>query len=84
VEAHTVKQKAAGKRLTYRYRWFEQAPLRDKEAMLVNWVGVTITDAKGKVTDDNAFVTSLPVTSDGTVARLGVETLSGAERHGLW
>ena len=69
VEAHTVKQKAAGKRLTYRYRWFEQAPLRDKEAMLVNWVGVTVTDAKGKVTYDNAFVTSLPVTSD-TVAEI--------------
>lgn len=32
--------------------------------MLVNWVGVTTTDAKGEVTYDNAFVTSLPVTED--------------------
>ncbi len=69
-EERTVKEKGAGKRLTYRYRWFEKAPLRDgKDAMLVNWAGVTITDAKGKVTYDSAFVTSLPVTRD-TVAEL--------------
>ena len=70
VEEHTVKQKAGSKRLTYRYRWFEQAPLRDgQDAMLVNWVGITITDAKGRVTYDNALVTSLPVT-EGTVAEI--------------
>ena len=70
IEKSTVEQKIAGKRLTYRYRWFEQAPLRDgKEALLVNWVSVTITDAKGKVTYDSAFVTSLPITRD-TVAEL--------------
>ena len=72
VEEHTV-EKAGSKRPTYRCRWFEQAPLRDgRDAMLVNWVGVTITDAKGgerrrppdKATYDNAFVTSLPVTRD--------------------
>ncbi|HEV7879187.1 transposase, partial [Bradyrhizobium sp.] len=66
----TITQKTAGRRLTYRYRWFEGVPLRDsKEAMLVNWLGITITDAKGKITYDNAFVTSLPVTTD-TVAEL--------------
>ena len=70
IEERTVTQKAPGKRLTYRYRWFEGAPLRDgKDAKLVNWVGVTITDAKGKQTYDNAFVTSLPVTRD-TVAEI--------------
>ena len=70
IEEHTVKQKAPGKRLTYRYRWFEKAPLRDgKDGMLVNWIGVAITDAKGKVTYDSAFVTSLPVTRD-TVAEI--------------
>jgi len=37
--------------------------------MLVNWVGVTITDAKGKVTYSSAFVTSLPVTPE-TVAEI--------------
>ena len=70
IKESTVKQKVAGKRLTYRYRWFDKAPLRDgKDAMLVNWVGVTVTDAKGKVAYDSAFVTSLPVTRD-TVAEI--------------
>ncbi len=68
----TPPNRTNGKRLTYRFRWFEGAPLRDgHDAVLVNWVGVTITitDAKGHVTYDNAFVTSLPVTRD-TVAEL--------------
>ncbi len=65
VEERTVKQKAGSKRLTCRYRWFAQVPLRDgRDAMRVNWVGVTVTDAKGKATYDGAFVTSLPVTQD--------------------
>jgi len=67
-DEHAVTQKTNGKRLTYRFRWFEGAPLRDgHDAVLVNWVGVTITDAQGHVTYNNAFVTSLPVTRD-TVA----------------
>ena len=70
IEERTLKQKVAGKHLTYRYRWFEKAPLRDgKDGLLVNWVGVTITDAKGKVTYENAFVTSLSVARD-TVAEI--------------
>jgi len=64
-DEHTITQKTTGKRLTYRYRWFEDAPLRDgQDAMLVNWIGATITDAKGHVTYSSAFVTSLPVTRD--------------------
>src|SRR3954469_301504 len=54
----------------YRFRWFAGAPLRDgQDAMLVNWIGVTVTDAKGQVTYSSAFVTSLPVTRD-TVAEI--------------
>ncbi len=54
--------KEGGKKLTYRDRWFMGAPLRDgKDALAVNWIGVTISDAKGKVTYDGAFVTSLAV-----------------------
>jgi hypothetical protein len=69
-DEHAVTQKTNGKRLTYRYRWFEDAPLRDgQDTVLVNWIGVTITDAKGKVTYNSAFVTSLPVTRD-TVAEI--------------
>ena len=64
-EERVLKQKVAGKTLTYRYRWFSKVPLRDGEdARLVDWVGVTIADAKGKVTYQNAFVTSLDITRD--------------------
>ncbi len=78
LDERTVTQKAAGKRLTCRYRWFQDAPLRDgRDAMLVNWVGVTVTDARGverrrspdKVTYSSAFVTSLPITPE-TVAEI--------------
>jgi len=52
----------AGQALTCRYRWFNGAPLREgKDALIVDWLGVTITDAKGKLTDEGAFVTSLNV-----------------------
>jgi len=70
LDAHAVTQKTNGKRLTHRFRWFEGAPLRDgHDAMAVNWIGVTITDAKSHVTYSSAFVTSLPVTRD-TVAEI--------------
>jgi hypothetical protein len=35
--------------------------------MNVNWLGVSILDAKGKTTYDGAFVTSLPLTRDNVV-----------------
>ena len=64
-EERTVRQKVAGKSLTYRYRWFYEVPLRDgTDARLVDWVGITITDAKGKVSYQSAFVTSLDITRD--------------------
>jgi hypothetical protein len=69
-DEHTITEKVARKRLTYRYRWFEDAPLREgKDALLVNWIGVTVTDAKGKVTYANAYVTSLQITR-ATVAEI--------------
>src|ERR1019366_9928428 len=47
---------------TFRYRWIEAVPLRDgKDAMLVNWIGFEIVDAKGRVTYSSAWITSLPV-----------------------
>jgi len=61
----SIPRKEGGKRLTYRYRWFSKAPLRDgKDALIVNWIGVTICDAKGKATYDGAFVTSLEVSRE--------------------
>ncbi len=65
IDEVSVTRKEGGKKLAYRYRWFSKAPLRDgKPALDVNWIGVTITDAKGKATYDGAFVTSLEVTRE--------------------
>ena len=47
---------------TFRYRFIEKVPLRDsKDAVLVNWIGFEILDAKGVVKYKTALVTSLPV-----------------------
>lgn len=60
-----IVAKEGAKKLTCRYRWFLGAPLREgKDALHSNWIGVTITDAKGKVTYDGAFVTSLDVSRE--------------------
>ena len=65
----SVTRKQGRKKLTFRYRWFTGAPLREgKDALNVNWIGVTISDAKGKVTYDGAFVTSLKVSPDNVAA----------------
>ena len=54
-----------GKKRTYRLRWFLAAPLRDgKDGLHVNWLGVTVLDAKGKVCYDGALVTSLAFTKE--------------------
>jgi hypothetical protein len=64
----TLRRKDGARTMTVRYRWFTGAPLRDgKDALDVNWLRVTIADAKGKATYDGAFLTSLPVTRE-TVA----------------
>ena len=65
----TATERKPGRRsLTFRYRWINGVPLRDgKDAMNVNWLGVSIADDKGKVTYDGAFVTSLPVTAENVV-----------------
>ncbi len=46
-------------RLTERYRYINQVPLRDSDdAMLVNWCEITITNAKQEVVYRNAWATS--------------------------
>jgi hypothetical protein len=60
---HTEKVANRKTKDTHRYRWFEAVPLRDgKDAMLVNWIGFEILDAKGRVKYSMAWVTSLAVT----------------------
>jgi hypothetical protein len=66
LQQHVVSdRKPGGRTLTHRYRWIEGVPLRDgKDALSVNWLGVTIADGAGKTTYHSAFVTSLPITPE--------------------
>src|SRR5271154_376807 len=62
---HEEKVRRRNTKETLRYRWIEAVPLRDgKDAILVNWIGFEIVDAKGKVKYSMAWVTSLPVSKD--------------------
>lgn len=64
-ERHEEKVRKRNTAETFRYRWIESVPLRDgKDAMLVNWIGFEILDAKGRVKYKMAWVTSLPVSKD--------------------
>ena len=70
-EAHslTVKEKLKAKTQTVHYRWFNAVPLREgKDALMVNFIAIAITNAKGKVTYKNAFVTSLDLSRDNAAA----------------
>ena len=70
VEETSMRRKTGAKTLTTRYRWRTGAPLRDgRDALIVNWIGVTITDEKGRGADEGAFVTSLSITRQ-TVAEI--------------
>jgi hypothetical protein len=70
VPAMQQKIKQGARFVTHRYRWLEAVPLRDgKDALIVNWLEIEISDATGKVTYRNSFVTDLPV-NKGNVAEL--------------
>jgi len=60
-----LERKPGNHSVTMTYRWIEGVPLRDgPDALKVNWIGVTLTNASGKTTYDGAFATSLPVTRE--------------------
>src|SRR5215468_2755826 len=62
LECHQEKVRQRRSSETRRYRWIEDVPLRDgKDAIRVNWIGMEIIDAKGRVKFTTAWVTSLPV-----------------------
>src|SRR6204780_1359624 len=62
---HEEKVRRRNTKETLRYRWIEAVPLRDgNDALLINWIGFEIVDAKGKVKYSMAWVTSLPVSKD--------------------
>ena len=60
----TVEQtvKRGKQRVTHRYRWLSDVPLRDgADALKVNWFEIEIISAAGKATYRNSFVTDLEV-----------------------
>ena len=70
----TVREIRNKKRVTMHYQWFEAVPLRDgKDALNVNWIAMSMSDAAGKVTFKSAFVTSLALTpaNAGAIADCG-------------
>ena len=51
--------------VSHRYQWLSGVPLRgDEKAMTVNWLMIEISDAGGKVTYRNSFITDLHVGRD--------------------
>ena len=62
LESHTERVKHGRTWVTHRYRWISGVPPRDsKDALAVNWLEVEITDATGKITYRNSFITDLAV-----------------------
>jgi hypothetical protein len=62
LERHEVGVRKGKTHERHRYRFIEKVPLRDgKDAVLVNWIGFEILDAKGVVKYKTALITSLPV-----------------------
>jgi hypothetical protein len=52
---------------TYTYRWAKNLPLRQNDTTYVDWAEITITNASGKRTYKNAFITSLGVAADNVM-----------------
>jgi hypothetical protein len=49
-------------RATHALRWLNAVPIRDGEgALMVNWLELTIRNAKGEITYRNSFVNDLPI-----------------------
>jgi len=64
-QEYSVNVRERAKTDMYHYSWFENVPLRDgKDALHANWIGLQITDNKGKIKYSTAFVTSLAVTKE--------------------
>jgi hypothetical protein len=64
--ASLSKHLKRGRRLaTHAWRWMNAVPIRDGEdALMVNWLELTIRDAKGEITYRNSFVSDLPIEAD--------------------
>jgi hypothetical protein len=52
-------------RLTERYRYMNQVPLRDSDdALMLNWCEFTVTDEEGKIVYKNAWATTHQITDE--------------------
>jgi hypothetical protein len=61
--------KRGKQRATHTWRWMNAIPIRDGEdALMVNWLELTIRNAKGEVTYRNSFVSDLPVNASNVEA----------------
>lgn len=82
-EEMAVTRKEGNKKLTFRYRWFSGAPLREgRDALNVNWIGLSIADARGKLTYSGAFrrrcnLRTLPLSPVGARTALRRGGISG-------
>mgnify|MGYP003599987546 FL=1 len=58
---HVETKGTGSQKREYHYSWLCNLPIRDgTDALLVNWIDVTIVDSRGKSTYHSSFVTSLP------------------------
>jgi len=65
----SVRRWDGRKHHTYTYQWAVDVPLTDVDhPMLVNWMGLTISDDADKVTYHNTWVTDLPVSNENIEA----------------
>jgi hypothetical protein len=68
--SHSVQVKRGRGRVTHRYRWINDIPLRDgPDALRVNWLEIAISDAAGKLTYRNSLITDLPVSRETVAER---------------
>ena len=59
IHTHQHQWREKGKRLTARYRYLNNVPLRDSDdALSVNWCDVSVSNEQGKVVYRNAWATS--------------------------
>jgi hypothetical protein len=68
LQTHEETVKHGKKRSTFRYRWIHDVPLRNgKDALIVNWFEIEISNPAGETTFRNSFITDLPIDRDNVV-----------------
>jgi hypothetical protein len=61
--------KRGKQRATHAWRWMNAIPIRDgDDALMVNWLELTIRDAKGEIAYRNSFVSDLPIDASNVEA----------------